>query len=278
MFPTMTRIASMSRSLNRRTVLSFAACLPAWAARSEPSDRPATLRLGIMSGPEEEIADQARDIAGRHGLLLKLVTFEDYTLPNEALASGDIDANAFQHKPFLDAQVQARGYHIVPLGLTYVEPMGIYSAKLRSLDALPDGARVAVQNDPSNQGRALNLLASHGLIALAPGHGLLPSLADVTGSAKHLRLIELDAAQLPRALDDVAMASINTNYVVSAGLDPQAALIREPRAGNPYANLIAVRTGDTGRPGLTTLLAAYQSPELAAYLAAHFKGAILPAF
>ena len=267
----------MPSSLNRRAVLAIAAASSAWTIRRARAGQP-TLRLGIMSGPEEEIAEQARAIAARQGLALRLVTFEDYTLPNEALSSGDIDANAFEHKPFLDAQVQARGYRIVPLGLTYVEPMGIYSSKIHALEALPDGARVAVQNDPSNQGRALNLLAAHGLITLAPGRGLLPSLADVTGSPRHLRLIELDAAQLPRALDDVALAAINTNYAVSAGLDPATALIREPRENNPYANLIAVRTGDAGRPGLKTLLAAYQSPEMAAFLAAHFRGAILPAF
>ncbi|MGI4745388.1 MAG: MetQ/NlpA family ABC transporter substrate-binding protein [Janthinobacterium lividum] len=264
--------------MHRRTLLGLAATLAVPALHARAAAAPLTLRVGIMSGPEEEIADTARGIAAAHGLTLELVTFEDYALPNEALASGDIDANAFEHKPFLDSQIQARGYHIVTLGLTYVEPMGIYSKKLHTLDALPDGARIAVQNDPSNQGRALNLLAAHGLIVLAPGRGLLPSLADVTGSAKHVRLIELDAAQLPRALDDVAMASINTNYAVSAGLDPAAALIREPRENNPYANMIAVRTGDTNRAGMKTLLAAYQSPEMAAFLASHFKGAILPSF
>ncbi|NPD66253.1 MetQ/NlpA family ABC transporter substrate-binding protein [Lichenicola cladoniae] len=264
--------------MHRRTLLGLAAGLAMPALHARADSAPLSLRVGIMSGPEEDIAEAARGIAAAHGLTLKLVTFEDYTLPNEALASGDIDANAFEHKPFLDSQIQARGYHIVPLGLTYVEPMGIYSKKLHRLDALADGARIAVQNDPSNQGRALNLLAAHGLIALAPGRGLLPSLADVTGSAKHLRLIELDAAQLPRALDDVAMASINTNYAVSAGLDPAAALIREPRENNPYANMIAVRAGDTNRAGMKTLLASYQSPEMAAFLASHFKGAILPSF
>lgn len=265
----------MSSRSDRRTFLGLAA---AFAALPAHAAAPATLRLGIMSGPEEDIAQTARSVAAAHGLALTLVTFEDYTLPNEALASGDVDANAFQHKPFLDSQIQARGYKIVPLGPTYVEPMGIYSSKYHTIEALPDGARVAVQNDPSNQGRALNLLAAHGLITLAPGRGLLPSLADVTGSAKHLRLIELDAAQLPRALDDVAMASINTNYVVSAGLDPQSALLREPRDGNPYANLVAIRAGDAARPGMKALLAAYQSPEMVAFLQAHFKGAILPAF
>lgn len=268
----------MTTTCSRRLLLGASLSLPLVARAGGAGAASKPLRLGIMAGPEEEIAEVARAEAARRGLAVALVTFEDYALPNEALADGDIDANAFQHKPFLDAQIAARGYKLVPLGLTYVQPMGFYSKKITSVDALRHGDRVAIQNDPSNQGRALNLLAAHGLITLTAGRGLLPSLADVTGSAKSLDLVELDAAQLPRALDDVAMASVNTNYALAAGLDPAHALLAEPRAHNPYGNLVVVRAGDADKPEMKTLLAAFESDAVAQFLARRFHGAILPAW
>jgi len=238
-----------------------------------------TIKLGVMGGAEEEIAEVAKKVAARNGLDVELITFSDYAIPNAALDAGELDANAFQHKPYLDAQIKARGYKIVPIGYTIVEPMGLYSRKVKAIGDLKPGAKVGIPNDPSNGGRALNLLAANGLLKLKAGKGLVPSVLDIAENPKKLELIELEAAQLPRALDDFDGAIINTDYAVNAGLTPaKDALIQEPRDGNPYGNFVAAREKDKDRPALKTLVAAYQSPEVKEFLEARFKGAILPAW
>ena len=239
----------------------------------------ASIKLGVMGGSEEEIAEVAKQVAAKHGLEVELITFSDYAIPNEALEHGELDANAFQHQPYLDAQIAARGYHIVPIGFTIVEPIGLYSRKVDKIDALPHGARIGIPNDPSNGGRALNLLAANGLIKLAEGKGLNPSLLDVTENPHNFQFSELDAAQLPHALPDLDGAIINTNYALEAGLDPRKdALIAESRTNNPYGNFVAARAADKDRADLKTLVEAYQSPEVAKFLETRFKGAILPAW
>jgi D-methionine transport system substrate-binding protein len=258
------------------TGLSVAAALVVAAGPGLAAEK---IKLGVMGGAEEEIAEVAKKVAATKGLEIQLVTFSDYVLPNSALESGDLDANAFQHKPYLDAQTQARGYHIVPIGFTIVEPIGLYSKKLKSFDALPDGARIGIPNDPSNGGRALNLLAANHLITIKEGKGLTPSLLDVATNPKHIVFSELDAAQLVRSLDDFDAAIINTNHALDGGLDPRKdALIQEPRQNNPYGNFIAVREKDKDRPVFKTLVAAYESKEVEQFLASRFKGAILPAW
>ncbi|HVJ44398.1 MAG TPA: MetQ/NlpA family ABC transporter substrate-binding protein [Dongiaceae bacterium] len=238
-----------------------------------------TIKLGVMGGEEEEIAEVAQKVAARNGLDIKVVTFSDYTVPNEALEHGDIDANAFQHKPYLDAQIAARGYHIVPIGFTIVTPIGFYSAKVKSFDALPKGAIIGIPNDPSNGGRALNLLAAHGLIKLKDGVGLNPTVLDITDNPKNVTIKEIDAAQLSKYLPDLDGAIINTNYAIGAGLNPQTdSLIQESRVNNPYGNFIAVREVDKDKPIFKKLVAAYQSKDVSDFLAAKFKGAILPAW
>lgn len=237
------------------------------------------IKLGVMAGGEEEVAEVAKQVAADRGLEVQLITFQDYALVNAALEAGDLDANAFQHKPYLDAQIAARGYHIVPIGFTIVEPIGLYARKTKSLDQLPKGAKIGIPNDPSNGGRAINLLAANKLIAVAPGKGLLPSLADILDNPHGFKFVELDAAQLPRSLEDLDAAVINTDYAIGAGLDPRKdALAIEPRQNNPYGNFIAVREKDKDRPDLRLLVAAYQSKPVADFLDQRFKGAILPAW
>ena len=238
-----------------------------------------SLKLGVMGGDEEEIAEVAQKVAAREGLEIKIVTFSDYTIPNEALEHGDLDANAFQHKPYLDAQIAARGYHIVPIGFTIVEPIGFYSSKHKSFDQLPEGAQIGIPNDPSNGGRALNLLAAHGLIKLKSGVGLNPTVLDIVENPKKVSIKEVDAAQLSKYLPDLDGAIINTNYAIGAGLDPKKdALIQESRTGNPYGNFIAVRAVDRDKPVFKKLVSAYQSKEVSDFLQTKFKGAILPAW
>lgn len=237
------------------------------------------IKLGVMGGAEEEIAEVAKSVAARNGLDVELITFSDYAIPNAALEAGDLDANAFQHKPYLDAQIQARGYKIVPIGYTIVEPMGLYSRKVKAIGDLKAGAKIGIPNDPSNGGRALNLLAANGLLKLKDGKGLTPSILDIAENPKKLDLVEIEAAQLPRAIEDFDGAIINTDYAVNSGLHPaKDALIQEPREGNPYGNFVAAREKDKDRPALKTLVAAFQSPEVKQFLETRFKGAILPAW
>jgi len=257
-----------------RTLLIALTALAALGAQA--ADK---IKLGVMAGAEEEIAAVAAKVAATKGLDVKLVVFQDYVLPNAALEAGELDANAFQHKPYLDAQIEAHGYHIVPIGYTIVEPIGLYSKKIHKLEDLPNGAKIGIPNDPSNGSRALNLLAEHGLITLKPGKGLIPSTLDITANPKKLQLIELDSAQLPRSLDDFAAAVVNTNHALNGGLDPKKdLLVQEPRVNNPYGNFVAVRAKDKDRPDLKKLVEAYESKEVADYIDSQFKGAILPAW
>jgi D-methionine transport system substrate-binding protein len=237
------------------------------------------IKLGVMAGAEEEIAEAAAKVAATEGLDVQLVVFQDYVLPNAALDAGELDANAFQTQPYLDAQIQAHGYKIVAIGFTLVEPIGLYSKKIHKLEDLPVGAKIGIPNDPANGGRALNLLAAHGLLTLAPGKGLSPSLLDITANPKKLKLIELDGAQLPRSLDDFTAAVVNTNHALNGGLDPRKdVIIQEPQKDNPYGNFVAARIKDKDRPALKTLVQSFQSKEVADFMETKFKGAILPAW
>lgn len=252
-------------------VLAAAAFLPAHAADK--------IKLGVIGGDEEELAEVVKKVAAKDGLDIEIVAFSDYTLPNEALSRGDLDANAFQHKPYLDSQIANRGYKIVPAGFTIVEPIGFYSVKFKDFKSLPEGAQIGIPNDPSNGGRALNLLADNDLIKLAPGKGLLPTVLDVTENPKKVKFHELDAALLPKQLPDLDGAVINTNYALAAKLDPRKdALVQESRTNNPYGNFVAARAGEESKPVIVKLVKAYQSDAVKDFLDTRFKGAILPAW
>jgi D-methionine transport system substrate-binding protein len=237
------------------------------------------IKVGISGGDGELIWAKVKEVAKRQGLEVDVVVFNDYLLPNAALDGGDLDANAFQHKPFLENQVKARGYKIVPIADTIVEPIGLYSEKLKKIGDLPQGASIGIPNDPSNGGRGLLLLQQQGLIKLRDGVGILPSVRDVVENPKKLKFRELDAAQLPRSLPDLDAAVINTNYALEAKLNPaKDAIAIESRVNNPYGNVIAVRAADKDRPVFKTLIAAYHSDEVRQFILKQFDGAILPVF
>jgi D-methionine transport system substrate-binding protein len=264
----------------RRNLLSASFALGALVAASLPTAaQQKSIKVGVMSGAEEEVAQVVKKVAAGKGLTVELIPFSDYALVNEALERKDLDANAFQHKPYLDAQIAARGYKIVPVGFTFVQPIGLYSTKVKSVADLPKGAKVAIPNDPSNGGRALNLLAAEGVIKIKEGRGLSPSLLDIAENPKNIQFSELDAAQLPRVLPDVDAAVINTDHALNAGLDIRKDTIAvEKREGNPYANFVAARQGEENRPEIKTFVESYQSPEVAKFLEERFKGAIIPAW
>lgn len=272
----------LSRAFNMSSLLRLLAASTlavAFAAPAQAEDKN-TITVGISVGTAEKIFDVVQKVAARDGLVIKLVKFNDYQLPNAALNAGDLDANAFQHKPFLDNQIKARGFDIVPAGLTVTAPLGFYSRKIKSLNDLPEGASVGIQNDPSNGNRALRLLAAYKIITLKPEAEQKNTATplDVVSNPRKIKLVALDAAQLPRSLDDLTAASINNDYAEQAGLVPARDAIGREAADGPYANLIAVRTKDRDQPWVKQLVAAYQSPEVRAYIEKEFKGSLIPAF
>jgi D-methionine transport system substrate-binding protein len=235
----------------------------------------AKIKLGATSGPQAEVAEAAKKVAAGKGLEIEIVEFSDYVQPNAALADGELDANAYQHLPYLQNTINNTGYKLVAVGNTVLLPMAGYSKRVKSLSELKDGATVTIPNDPSNGGRALLLLAAQGLIELDPAAGILPTVADVTKNSQNLKFIELDAAQLPRALDDTDVAVINTNYAIEAGLIPtQDALFLESKE-SPYVCLIAVREEEKDRPEFKILVEAYQNDEVKKFVEERFKGSLV---
>ncbi len=239
-------------------------------------DKP--IKIGVTAGPHAQIFEQVKKVAERDGLKIQVIEFSDYVQPNAALAAGDLDANSYQHKPYLDQQVQDRGYKFTSVGYTVNFPIGIYSKKVKSLGELKNGARVGIPNDPTNGGRALLVLQDQGLIKLKPGAGLKATPLDVVENPKKIRFVELDAAQLPRSLDDLDASAVNTNYAIPAGLHPGKDAIARESAKSPYVNLIAVRAQDKDKPWVAKLVKAYQSEEIRQFIQAEFKGAVIPGF
>ncbi|MDH2344108.1 MetQ/NlpA family ABC transporter substrate-binding protein [Bradyrhizobium sp. SSUT77] len=236
------------------------------------------LKVGISGGDPEIIWAKVEEIAAKDGLDVQVVVFNDYLLPNAALDAGDLDANVFQHKPFLDNQIKTRGYKIIPVGETIIAPIGLYSRKAKSVAEIRDGASIGIPNDPSNGGRALLLLQAEKLIKVKNSVALLPTALDVVDNPKKLKLREIDAAQLPRSLDDVDAAVINTNYAVPAGLIPgKDSIAIESPVNNPYSNFIAVRERDKDAPWVPKLVRAYQNDTIRQLIKDKLPGQI-PAF
>lgn len=236
------------------------------------------IKVGISGGDAEIIWAKVKEIAAKDGLDVTVVVFNDYLLPNAALDAGDLDANAFQHKPFLENQIKTRGYKIIPVGDTIVAPIGLYSRRLKSVDEIKQGAAIGIPNDPSNGGRALLLLQAQKLIKVKDGAGLVPTVLDVIDNPRKLQFREIDAAQLPRSLDDVDAAVINTNYAVPAGLTPgKDSIAIESSTDNPYANFIAVRERDKNAPWVPKLVRAYQNDTIRELIKDKLPGQ-LPAF
>ena len=266
----------MSHSHRRSPLLLLIAlCLCAgWGcARGEASNR---LKVGIMSGGEERVAAVAAQVAKQqHGLDIELVTFSDYLMPNAALADGSIDVNAFQHAPFLSQQLEARHYPLSIVANTFIYPIAGYSQRLRSLADLRDGAQIAVPNDPSNLGRALKLLERQGLLTLKPEAGILATVLDITGNPRKLRIVELDAAQLPRVLPDVDLAIINNNYAAQAGLAALRDGLLVEGKDSPYVNLIVARQDNRDDPRIALWVASYQTDEVHAAALEAFNGGVV---
>ena len=267
---------------SRRNVMRLglglaAVTLTAPALRAQSALKP--IKIGITAGPQAGILNVVKANAARAGLTIQVVEFTDFIQPNAALAGGDIDANSFQHGPYLEQQIRDRGYKFTAIAQTLVAPIGIYAKKIKSLAAFPEGGRFGLPNDPTNGARALQLLQKQGVIKLRPDAGAGAGVLDVRDNPRKMRFIELAAAQLARSLEDMDAAAINTNFAIPAGLKAADAIAMEDvEAYSRYANLIVVRTADKDRPDFAKLAAAYRSPEVKKYIEDTFKGAVLTAW
>ena len=245
-------------------------------SKSASSDKK-EVTVGVTPGIHAEIMEQVKKEAAKQGITIKIMEFSDYVTPDVALSNKEIDMNSYQHKPYMDNLVKDKGLKIVSIGQTVVAPIGLYSHKIKSLDEVKDGMTVAVPNDPTNGARGLLLLQKAGFIKIKDGVKY-PTPQDITDNPKHFQIKELEAAQIPRSLDDVDFAAINTNYAMDAGLNPVSdALLREDK-DSPYANILAVHEDDKDNPTLKKIVEIYHSVVIKKYIEDHYKGALIPAF
>lgn len=255
-------------------------------SKDENSEQPSEIekelepiRVGAGVTPHAEILREIQDDLEEKGYALEVVEYNDYVLPNTALEDGDLDANYFQHKPYLDDFNAENGTHIVGVANVHFEPLGIYAGKTKSLADLKDGAEVAVPNDTTNEARALLLLEQEGLIKLKEKAGLQATILDIQENPLNLKIKELEAAQVARAVSDVDIACINGNYAIEAGLEEAIALeSAESEAAETYANLIAVKEGNEDTEKTQALVEAVLSNKVKDFITANYKGAVVPVF
>ncbi|WP_434639745.1 MetQ/NlpA family ABC transporter substrate-binding protein [Thermoanaerobacterium thermosaccharolyticum] len=245
---------------------------------SNTSDKMTKIVVGATPNPHAEILNVVKPILAKEGVDLEIKEFTDYVTPNTALADKQIDANFFQHVPYLEDFEKKKNVKLVPLVKVHVEPMGAYSKKIKSKDEIKDSATVAIPNDATNEGRALLLLQKEGLIKLKDSNGLTQTPRDIIDNPKHLKIVELEAPQLPRTLQDVDLAIINTNFALEANLNPLKDAIFMEDKDSPYANVLVVRPDNQNDPAIQKLAKALNSEEVKKFIEDKYKGAIVPAF
>ncbi|MFF3913676.1 MetQ/NlpA family ABC transporter substrate-binding protein [Streptomyces sp. NPDC001852] len=247
---------------------------------SASADYSGPLVVAASPTPHAEILNFVKDkLAKKAGLDLEVKEFTDYITPNTATEDGSVDANYFQNQPYLDDFNAKRGTHIVPVVTVHLEPLGLYSHKVKKADALKSGATIAVPNDAVNEARALKLLAANGLITLKPGAGNEATPQDIAKNPKNLTFKEVEAAQTPRSLDDVDAAVVNGNYAISAGLKPaKDAIVLESAKNNPYGNFLAVKKGNEKDPRVEKLAKLLVSPEVKKFIEDKYQGSVIPSF
>jgi D-methionine transport system substrate-binding protein len=243
-----------------------------------PSDPAAPLRVGVSPTPHGQILRYVADeLAPARGLQIEVVEFTDYVQPNTALVDGSLDANYFQTVPYLEEFSATSGSDLAWVAAVHVEPLGLYSRSVAALTDLPDGATVAIANDATNEARGLQLLAANGLITLNPGSEATATPRDIASNPKNLQFSELEAAQLPRSLEDTDASVVNGNYAIDAGLDPgKDALVLESAENNPNANGLVTRTELQNDPRTAALAELLQSPQVKTYIEQTFAGAVIP--
>jgi D-methionine transport system substrate-binding protein len=275
-------------ALATAATLALAACGSATASDATSASTAAasagavtTLTIGASPVPQAQILQFVQDnLAKGAGLNLKIVTFDDYVLPNTSLAEGELDANYFQHLPYYESQVKAQGFKFDHFAGIHIEPLAVYSSKYKKIADVPDGAKLGITNDPGNQARALDLLVNNGLLTLKDTGDTLPTLLDIATNPKNFQFVEAAPEQLVRSLQDVDLAIINGNYALDAGLNPtKDSLLLESGVDNPYANFLAVRAEDKTNPAIVRLDGLLHSPEVKAFIEKQWPdGGVLPAF
>ena len=245
---------------------------------NQSSQAPKEIKIGATAGPHAQVAEAVAKEAKKQGIDLKVVEFSDYVTPDKALADGDIQLNAYQHVPFMENFNKQNGSKLVAIGKTILMPMGLYSNSVHSAADVPEGSIVAIPNDPTNGGRGLALLAKAGLITLKDGVGFKATVADITSNPKNLQIQELEAAQLPRSLDDVVVAAIPMNYVQSAGLNVEKqGFFLEPKDEPLAVMILAVREQDKDNETYKKIADIYKSDAIKQYIDETFKGTITTA-
>jgi len=266
--------------------LSLAACgskkeeAPAAAPAETPAEttEPVVLNVAASSTPHAEILEQVVDVLAEQGIDLQIHEYGDYVVPNTAVEEGEEDANYFQHIPYLESFNEKEGTHLVSVAGIHIEPMGVYAGKTASLEELPDGAEIAVPNDPTNEGRALLLLEAQGLIKLADSSNLEATPNDIVENPKNLTFKELEAAMIPNAVDEVDLSVINVNYALEAGFNPTEDALAIEDADSPYVNIVAVKEGNENNPAVLALVEALQSDTVRDFINETYGGAVVPAF
>ncbi|MBE8949661.1 MAG: MetQ/NlpA family ABC transporter substrate-binding protein [Quinella sp. 3Q1] len=252
---------------------------PAQKADDKSAAKEVTLKIGATPVPHAELLEEIKPDLKEKGITLEVIEFNDYVQPNIALNDKELDANFFQHEPYLNDFIKEhKDVKLKNAGGVHIEPMGIYSNKIKDLKELADGATVSIPNDPTNGGRALLLLQKAGLLKLKDGVNEMATVQDIADNPKNLVIQEVEAAQLPRTLEDVDISIINTNFAMNADLNPMKdALFIEDKT-SPYVNIIAVRDGDENREEIKTLLNTLKTDKVKKFIEEKYKGAIVPAF
>lgn len=249
------------------------------ASSSSAASGSKTLKVGATAVPHAEILEVVKPILEKEGITLDIVEFNDYVQPNLALNDKELDANFFQHEPYLNNFMEEhKEVKLKNVLGVHIEPMGIYSKKIKDLKDLKDGAMIAIPNDPTNGGRALLLLQKAGLLKLKDGVNEKATVQDIAENPHNFKFQEVEPAQVPRTLDDVAAAVINTNYAMQVNLVPTKDALFMEDSTSPYVNILVVREGDENRPEIQALIKALKSPEVKDFINEHYKGAVVPAF
>ena len=274
---------SSASSTEAASTESTAASTEAAESTAETSELAGTtLKVAASPTPHAEILNVAKDILAEQGITLEVVEFSDYVQPNLVTESGEVDANYFQHTPYLESFNEETGTHLVSVGAIHYEPFGIYPGKSNDLANIADGATIAVPNDTTNEARALQLLAAQGLITVRDGAGLTATVNDITENPHNLQIEEIEAAQLPRTVQDVDFAVINGNYAMEAGFsvgkDALATEDASSEAAQTYANVLVVKEGNENNPAIQALLKALQSDEVKNYIDQTYDGAVVAIF
>jgi D-methionine transport system substrate-binding protein len=259
-------------SLVLTALVALAAFAPALAAPGN------VLKVGASPVPHAEILQVVKPLLEKQGIKLEIVEFQDYVQPNLALDAGELDANYFQHIPYLETMSKDKNLKLTYIAKVHIEPMGLYSKKVKSLSALKNGALVGIPNDPTNGGRALLLLQNAKLITVKKEAGIKPTVFDVVSNPKKLQIRELEAAQLPKSLPDLDAAVINGNYAIQAGLNPAKQSLFLENSESPYVNVLAVRVADKDNKNLKALATALTSKEVKQFILQKYQGAVVPAF